>query len=122
MINKVNKNDSRKVRAIRVRKKISGSSERPRLSVFKSLNQIYCQIIDDSNSTTLLSASTLDKDVVSKIAGKTKTESAFIVGQALAKKAAKKGITNVVFDRAGYIYTGRVKSLAEGARNGGLQF
>lgn len=122
MINKVDRNKSRKIRAMRVRKKISGTSECPRLNVFKSLKKIYAQIIDDSNNHTLLSVSSLDKDVASKIAGKTKTESAFIVGQVLAKKATKKGITNVVFDRAGYIYTGRVKSLAEGARDGGLQF
>lgn len=122
MIKKVNKNTGRKVRAIRVRKKVKGTDERPRLNVFRSLNQIYCQIIDDTKGITLLSASTRDKAIASKITGKTKNESAFIVGETLAKNAIKKGITTVVFDRAGYIYTGRVKSLAEGARSGGLKF
>lgn len=122
MINKLNKNEDRKVRALRVRKKISGTSERPRLNVFRSLNQIYCQIIDDTKGITLLSASSLDKAIADKIAGKTKQEVSFIVGETIAKKAVKKGIKTVVFDRAGYIYTGRVKALADGARNGGLEF
>lgn len=122
MINKLNKNEDRKVRALRVRKKISGTSERPRLNVFRSLNQIYCQIIDDTKGITLLSASSLDKAISDKIAGKTKQEVSFIVGETIAKKAVKKGIKTVVFDRAGYIYTGRVKALADGARNGGLEF
>ena len=122
MINKLNKNEDRKVRALRVRKKISGTSERPRLNVFRSLNQIYCQIIDDTKGITLLSASSLDKAIADKIAGKTKQEVSFIVGETIAKKAVKKGIKTVVFDRGGYIYTGRVKALADGARNGGLEF
>lgn len=122
MIKKVNKNEDRKVRALRVRKKVSGTPERPRLNVFRSLNQIYCQIIDDTKGVTLLSASSLDKAIAEKVAGKTKQEAAFIVGETIGKAAVKKGIKAVVFDRAGYIYTGRIKALADGARNGGLEF
>ena len=122
MINKIDKNAVRKVRAIRVRNKVNGTTERPRLSVHRSLNQIYCQVIDDSKGITLVSASSMDKNIAESIKGKSKQESAFIVGEAVAKLAIKKGIKAVVFDRAGYIYTGRVKALADGARNGGLDF
>lgn len=122
MINKIDKNVERKVRAIRVRSKINGTQKRPRLNVYRSLNQIYCQVIDDSKGVTIVSASTMDKDVAEAIKGKTKQESAFIVGETVAKKAIKKGVKSVVFDRAGYIYTGRIKALADGARNGGLDF
>ena len=122
MINKIDKNAERKVRAIRVRNKVNGTAERPRLSVHRTLNQIYCQVIDDSQGITLVSASTMDKNIAESIKGKSKQESAFIVGEAVAKLAIKKGIKAVVFDRAGYIYTGRVKALADGARNGGLDF
>ena len=122
MINKIDKNAERKVRAIRVRSKVNGTSERPRLNVHRSLNQIYCQVIDDSKGITLVSASTVDKNIAESIKGKTKQEAAFIVGEAVAKLAIKKGIKAVVFDRAGYLYTGRVKALADGARNGGLDF
>ena len=122
MINKIDKNVERKVRAIRVRSKINGTQERTRLNVYRSLNQIYCQVIDDSKGVTIVSASTMDKDVAEAIKGKTKQESAFIVGETVAKKAIKKGVKSVVFDRAGYIYTGRIKALADGARNGGLDF
>ena len=122
MINKIDKNAERKVRAIRVRNKVNGTAERPRLNVHRSLNQIYCQVIDDSKGVTLVSASTMDKNIAESIKGKTKQEAAFIVGETVAKLAIKKGIKAVVFDRAGYIYTGRVKALADGARNGGLDF
>ena len=122
MINKIDKNAERKVRAIRVRNKVNGTSERPRLNVHRSLNQIYCQVIDDSKGITLVSASTADKSIAEKLTGKTKQEAAFIVGETIAKLAIEKGIKSVVFDRAGYIYTGRVKALADGARNGGLDF
>ena len=122
MINKIDKNAERKVRAIRVRNKVNGTAERPRLNVHRSLNQIYCQVIDDSKGITLVSASTMDKNIAESIKGKTKQEAAFIVGETIAKLAIKKGIKAVVFDRAGYIYTGRVKALADGARNGGLDF
>ena len=122
MINKANKNEVRKTRQQRIRKHLSGTPERPRLSVFKSSSHIYAQVIDDVNGVTLASASTLTKTVASKIEGKSKQEIAFIVGEAVAKEAIKKGVKTVVFDRAGYIYTGRVKALADGARNAGLEF
>ncbi len=122
MINKINKNEDRKIRASRVRAKISGTPERPRLNVFRSLNNIYAQVIDDVKGVTLASASTMDKNIAKSIEGKTKQEAAFIVGQAVAKNAMSKGIKSVVFDRAGYQYTGRVKAVADGARDAGLEF
>ncbi len=122
MITKIDKNSERKVRALRIRKHLSGTTERPRLCVTKSLNHIYAQVIDDVNGVTLASASTVNKTIAKKIEGKSKQEASFIVGEAVAKAAIKKGITKVVFDRAGNIYTGRVKQLAEGARKGGLEF
>ena len=122
MISKVNKKADRKVRALRSRKKLSGTPDRPRLCVTKSLSNIYAQVIDDTKGITLASASTLDKTIAKKIEGKTKQEAAFIVGEAVAKNAIKKGVKAVVYDRAGNIYTGRVKALAEGARNAGLEF
>ncbi|HBO48761.1 MAG TPA: 50S ribosomal protein L18 [Clostridiales bacterium] len=122
MIKKINKNEDRKMRAERVRAKISGTTERPRLNVFRSLNNIYAQVIDDTKGITLAQSSTMDKTIVKSIEGKTKQEAAFIVGQAVAKNAMKKGIKTVVFDRAGYQYTGRVKALADGARDAGLEF
>ena len=122
MINKANKNVVRKTRAQRIRKHLSGPTERPRLSVFKSLDNIYAQVIDDVKGITIVSASTLTKTVASKLEGKTKQEAAYLVGEAVAKAAIKKGVKTVVFDRAGYIYTGRVKALAEGARSAGLEF
>lgn len=122
MIKKINKNEDRKMRAERVREKISGTTERPRLNVFRSLNNIYAQVIDDTKGITLAQSSTMDKTIVKSIEGKTKQEAAFIVGQAVAKNAMKKGIKTVVFDRAGYQYTGRVKALADGARDAGLEF
>lgn len=122
MIKKINKNENRKMRAERVREKISGTTERPRLNVFRSLNNIYAQVIDDTKGITLAQSSTMDKTIVKSIEGKTKQEAAFIVGQAVAKNAMKKGIKTVVFDRAGYQYTGRVKALADGARDAGLEF
>ena len=122
MINKTNKNEVRITRAKRIRKNLSGTPERPRLSVFKSLDNIYAQVIDDVKGITIASASTLTKTVASKLEGKTKQEQAYLVGEAVAKAAMKKGVKTVVFDRAGYIYTGRVKALAEGARSAGLEF
>ena len=122
MISKIDKKSERKVRALRVRKRLSGTEERPRLCVTKSLNHIYAQVIDDVKGVTLASASTVNKAIAKKIEGKTKQEAAFIVGEAVAKNAISKGVTKVVFDRAGNIYTGRVKQLAEGARKGGLEF
>ena len=122
MINKPNKNEVRLTRAKRIRKHLSGTTERPRLCVYKSLGNIYAQVIDDVKGVTIASASTLTKTVASKLEGKTKQEAAFMVGEAVAKNAIKKGVKAVVFDRAGYIYTGRVKALADGARKAGLEF
>lgn len=122
MIKNLNKNEDRKMRAKRVREKISGTPERPRLNVFRSLNNIYAQVIDDTKGVTIAQASTMDKNIAKSIEGKTKQEAAFIVGQAVAKAVMSKGVKTVVFDRAGYQYTGRVKALADGARDAGLEF
>jgi len=109
-------------RKIRVRKKIFGSTDRPRLCVFRSLKHIYAQIIDDTKGTTLVSASSLDVDLKSRLTDKDKSEVSSLVGEDLAQKASKDGISQVVFDRSGFKYHGRVKSLAEAARKGGLKF
>lgn len=122
MFTKVNKNQKRQVRQARVRKKVSGTPERPRLNVYRSLNNIYAQIIDDTNKVTLASASTLDKDIKSELKGTGNKEAARAVGKSVAKQAIEKGIDAVVFDRAGYLYHGRVKELGEGAREAGLKF
>lgn len=120
MFKKQNRQEARVRRHLRVRKKIAGTSERPRLSVYRSEKNIYAQIIDDVNAVTIVSASTVEKDFDAKV-GSNK-ESAKLVGEAIAKKALEKGIKDVVFDRGGYIYHGRVKELAEAAREAGLQF
>ena len=122
MIIKKNKNKIRKDRHQRVRNKVSGSASRPRLNVYRSLDNIYAQIIDDEKGVTLVSASTLDKDVKKNAKDKTKKEAAAIVGEQVAKRAITKGIEEVVFDRGGYVYTGRVAELADGARKAGLKF
>lgn len=122
MINKTDKNQERIVRHKRVRRKVVGTSERPRLAVFRSLSHIYAQIIDDAQGLTLASASTLDEEVKALIAGKSKSEQAKIVGETVAKRAIDKNINEVVFDRGGYIYIGRVQALADGAREAGLKF
>ena len=122
MINKLDKNAARQKRHGRIRNKISGTSLRPRLSVYRSTGEIYAQLIDDEKGVTLVSASTLDKEVKPELQGKTKTEQAQIVGETIAKRALKKKIKTVVFDRGGYLYIGRVKALAESARNAGLEF
>jgi len=109
-------------RHLRVRKKISGSAEQPRLNVFRSLTGIYAQVIDDHQGVTLVSASNIDRELRAKMKGKNKTDQAKLVGQALADRAKAKGVKKVVFDRGGYRYIGRVKALAEGAREGGLDF
>lgn len=114
--------EARKIRHARVRKQIAGTTERPRLNVYRSLSQIYAQVIDDQEGRTLVSASTLDKELRSELEGLTKTEQANAVGKSLAKRAKEIGIGRVVFDRGGYRYTGRVKALADGAREGGLEF
>lgn len=109
-------------RHARVRKRIEGTSERPRLNVFRSLTEIYVQIIDDQAGQTLVSASTVDKEMKPKLKGKNKTEQARLVGQAIADRAKAKKIRVVVFDRGGYRYIGRVKALADAAREEGLEF
>ena len=122
MITKIDKNQDRLKRHKRVRKNISGTTECPRLCVYRSLNHIYAQIIDDTTATTLVAASTLEAAIAKAVNGKSKKEAAKIVGMKLADKALSKGVTNVVFDRGGYIYTGRVAALADGAREAGLKF
>ncbi len=119
MIKKKSSNAARIKRHQRVRKNISGTAERPRLSVYRSLNHIYAQIIDDTKGTTLVSASSLDKDFEGYGGN---VDGAKAVGNLVAKKALEKGIKAVVFDRGGYIYHGRVAALADGAREGGLEF
>jgi large subunit ribosomal protein L18 len=116
------RNDMRKRRHQRVRRKILGTPERPRLNVFRSLTHIYAQLIDDSKGETLAAASTLDADVRGKLKGKSKTEQAKLVGELIATRGKKKGVKAVLFDRGGYRYHGRVKALADAAREGGLEF
>ena len=122
MISKKDKNADRLVRHARVRKKISGTAERPLLNVYRSTEHIYAQVIDDVKGVTLCAASTLEKGIAKKVAKLTKTEAAKAVGEEIAKKALALGIKEVVFDRGGYIYTGRVAALAAGAREAGLEF
>ena len=122
MIKKIDKNKERQRRHLRVRKKVFGTAEAPRLSVYRSLNHIYVQLIDDNKGVTLCSASTMEKDVKAEIKDMTKTEAAKVVGKKAAEKALAKGIKAVVFDRGGYLYTGRVQAVADGAREAGLNF
>lgn len=120
MITKPDKNATRKKRHARVRAKLSGTPERPRLNVFRSNNHIYAQLIDDVTAKTLVSASTVDKELELKATGN--VEAAQKVGELLAKRAVEKGLNKVVFDRGGYLYHGRIKALAEAARENGLEF
>ncbi len=113
---------ARIMRHKRIRKHVRGTSERPRLSVFRSLTGIYAQVIDDEAGRTLVSASSIDGELRSEMQGLTKTEQARIVGKRLAERAVAQGITRVVFDRGGFRYMGRVKALADAAREGGLEF
>ena len=122
MITKIDKNADRIERHKRVRKKVSGTAECPRLSVYRSLNHIYAQIIDDVKGNTLVACSTVEKSVQEAVKEMTKQEAAKVVGQEIAKRALEKGIKEVVFDRGGYIYTGRVEAVADGAREAGLMF
>jgi large subunit ribosomal protein L18 len=119
---KSNTRDARIRRHRRVRRKIEGIESRPRLCVFRSLNHIYAQVIDDSRGQTLIAASTLDSEIISDDKKKNKTGRAELVGTLLAKRAVEKGIKQVAFDRGGFKYQGRVKALAEAARKGGLKF
>ncbi len=114
--------EARKRRQRRVRAHVSGTADWPRLNVYRSLAHIYAQVIDDVTGATLVSASTVDSDLRAEMAGKKKAEQAKVVGQAVAKRALAKGLTKVTFDRGGYRYHGRIKALAEGAREGGLEF
>ena len=127
MISKIDKNAVRQRRHARVRKTITGTAETPRMNVYRSLNHIYVQIIDDRKGNekgglTIASASTMDKAVKEQIAGLSKTEAAKVVGKVAAERALEKGVKTVVFDRGGYLYTGRVKAVADGAREAGLKF
>jgi large subunit ribosomal protein L18 len=119
---KITRSKARQRRHLRVRKRIYGTADRPRLNVFRSLTEIYAQVINDDEGITLVSASTIDQDLRSKVSGNAKTEQAKKVGELLAERAKSAGIEQVVFDRSGYRYIGRVKALADGAREGGLQF
>lgn len=122
MLKKADKNAIRLQRHKRVRRKVSGTTQRPRLCVFRSANNIYAQIIDDTNRVTLVAASSLEADVKGAVNHTGNKEAAKLVGQLVAKKAVEKGITEVVFDRGGYLYHGRIKELAEAAREAGLKF
>lgn len=122
MINKIDKNSVRVSRHKKIRQHLSGTSTSPRLCVYRSTSNIYAQIIDDTKSTTLVSASSLEKALEKEIKGKTKTEVATLIGETIAKRAIEAGIKTVVFDRGGYIYHGKVKALAEAAREAGLEF
>ena len=122
MINMIDKNTERKRRHARVRKKVSGTAEAPRFCVYRSLNHIYVQVIDDVKGVTLVSASTMEKELKAQVADLTKTEAAKLVGKTAAERALEKGVKEVVFDRGGYLYTGRVQAVAEGAREAGLNF
>jgi large subunit ribosomal protein L18 len=114
--------EQRMRRHVRVRAHVAGTPEHPRLNVFRSLANIYVQLIDDSTGTTLVAASTIDADLKGQMAGKKKSEQAKLVGLAVAERAKAKGLKQVIFDRGGYKYHGRVKALADGAREGGLEF
>ena len=113
---------ARKKRHLRVRKKVSGTPERPRLNVYRSLNHIYAQIIDDFAGNTIVAASSIDKELKGKISSGGNIEAARTVGSLIARRALDKGIKQVVFDRGGYLYHGRIRALADAAREGGLEF
>ena len=122
MVTRIDKNAIRVKRHYRQRRHIIGTPARPRLNVYRSTNHIYAQIIDDEAGNTLVAASTLDAEICGELSEKTKTEAASLVGELIGKRALEKGVKQVVFDRGGYVYTGRVAELAAGAREGGLDF
>ncbi|MDD6102377.1 MAG: 50S ribosomal protein L18 [Clostridiales bacterium] len=122
MVSKECRADIRKKKHLRIRNRFSGTSERPRLAVFRSNNHMYCQIIDDDAKKTLVAASTLDKEIKASLEKTNNVEAAAALGTAIAKKAQAAGITEVVFDRGGFIYAGKIKALAEAAREAGLVF
>lgn len=118
---KISSNEARQRRHRRIRMRVTGTATKPRLNVFRSLEHIYAQVIDDVAGHTLVSASTVDKALASELDGKKKREQATIIGRIVAQRALEAGITEVVFDRGGYLYHGRVQALADGARKGGLK-
>jgi large subunit ribosomal protein L18 len=122
MIKHRDRNEARQRRHLRIRRDVQGTPDRPRLSVFRSLSHIYAQVIDDRSGRTLAAASTLDPEIRERAAAARKSEGGKLVGQLIARRAQEKGIRRVVFDRGGYLYHGRVRSLAEGAREAGLEF
>ncbi len=122
MLKRPDRNVLRLQRHARLRKTMTGTLERPRLSIFRSLKHMYAQIVDDSHGVTLAAASTLDPEFRTQIKGKKKTEAGDLVGQLIARRALEKGIKKVVFDRGGYKYHGRIKALADAARKAGLEF
>ncbi|CAH8719068.1 50S ribosomal protein L18 [Paenibacillus thiaminolyticus] len=122
MITKANKNKARLKRHLRVRKKIEGTTARPRLNVFRSSKHIYAQVIDDVKGVTIAAASTMDKELREEIKNGGSVEAASKVGELIAKRAKAQGYDNVVFDRGGYLYHGRIQALAEAAREAGLEF
>ena len=122
MLKHKDRNESRRRRHLRIRRSVQGNADRPRLSVFRSLAHIYAQVIDDHRRATLVAASSLDPEIRTEASNAKKTEAGRLVGRLLARRAKEKGVGRVVFDRGGYLYHGRVKALAEGAREGGLEF
>ena len=122
MRKRFDRNQLRQQRHLRIRRRAVGGAERPRLSVFRSLNHMYAQIVDDSRGVTLAAASTLDPEIREAAQGKKKTEAGIEVGKLIARRAKEKGISQVVFDRGGYLYHGRIKALADAAREAGLKF
>ena len=122
MVKKESRSKIRENKHRRIRNRFAGTAERPRLAVFRSNNHMYAQIIDDTVGNTLVSASTLQKDVKAELEKTNNVEAATKLGEVIAKKALEKGITNVVFDRGGFIYQGKIKALADAAREAGLQF
>ena len=122
MVSKKSRTEVRENKHRKLRNRFSGTAERPRLAVFRSNNHMYAQIIDDTVGKTLVSASTLDKDVKAELEKTNNVEAATVVGTVVAKKALEKGITTVVYDRGGFVYEGKVKALAEAAREAGLEF
>jgi large subunit ribosomal protein L18 len=122
MAKKKTRSAARLRRHARIRKRVSGTPEKPRLNVYRSSKDIYAQVIDDQAGITMVSASSIDKELRGKMTSLTKSEQAHLVGKAVAERAKDKGIETVIFDRGGYRYVGRVKALADGAREGGLKF
>lgn len=122
MIKHKSRNESRRRRHLRIRRAVRGTPERPRLSVFRSVAHIYAQVVDDGAGRTLAAASSLDPEIRTQAAGVKKTEAGKLVGQLVARRAKERGVSRVVFDRGGYLYHGRVKAVADGAREGGLEF